>query len=271
MFKFQILFRACDKIESVHNSKRPFGLNKTQIIKVCFYSMYRSLQGSQYQFIIIGDDLSTELLYFFKSFDDVIVDNNRLGSAAESLKKQIDIALTIPDNDWVYMCEDDYLHTSYAFKYLSEFIENKEKYLKTSGKKKNYMNRIIGDLKDTPLIIHTPDYPDRYDPPWKRLSFIFLSKYCHWRQITNTTHTFLLQSSTIKKFEKYIKASAVGPSDSKLSEKVYGRIFFKNKTLCVSPIHGLSTHMTEGVMTPFVDWERIANNNIEKMKSLNIW
>ena len=35
-----------------------------------------------------------------------------------------------------------------AFKYISEFIENKEKYLKTSPKKKNYMNRIIGDLSN---------------------------------------------------------------------------------------------------------------------------
>ena len=227
--KYVVLFRACDKVEFSHKSKRPFGMKKIEVIKVSFYSIYQSLQGNQYQFTIIGDDLSQELLDFFRGFDDVIVDNTRLGSAAKSLQRQIEISLNIPDNEWVYMCEDDYLHTPYAFKYISEFIENKEAYLQTSGKNKNYMNRLIGDLSDIPLIIHTPDYPDRYNPSWKRLSFIFMSKYCHWRQISNTTHTFLLQSSTIKKFEKYIKASAVGPSDSKLSEKVYGRFIFKNK------------------------------------------
>lgn len=269
--RYNILFRACDKVESVHNASRVFGLNKIQTIKVSFYSMYQALQVEQYKFTVIGDDLSLELLDFFKKFDDVIVENNKLGSAAKSLQRQIDMALKIPDNEWVYMCEDDYLHTPYAFRYLSEFIKNKEKYLKTSGEKKNYINRIIGNLSNTPLIIHTPDYPDRYDPPWKRLSFIFLSKYCHWRQISNTTHTFLLESRTIKKFEKHIKASAVGPSDSKLSENVYGRLFFKNKTLCVSPIKGLSTHMTENVMTPLVDWEKICQNNIEKMKKTGIW
>jgi len=269
--KYQILFRACDKVESVHKVARPYGLNKTEIIKVSFYSIYHAIQSEEYLFTIIGDDLSNELLNFFILFDNVVIDNDNLGSAAKSLQKQIDMALSVPDNEWVYLCEDDYLHTSYAFKYLSEFIENKRQYLQTSAKKKNYMNRIIGDLKDTPLIIHTPDYPDRYDPPWKRQSFIFLSKYCHWRQISNTTHTLLLQSSTIKQFEKYIKASAVGPSDSKLSEKVYGRIFFKNKALCVSPIHGLSTHMTEGVMTPLVDWQTICQDNIDKMKKEGIW
>jgi len=269
--KYHILFRACDKVESVHKVARPYGLNKAEVIKVSFFSVYRAIQPENFLFTIIGDDLSDELLNFFQSFDNVVVDNENLGSASKSLQKQIDLSLTIPDNEWVYMCEDDYLHTPYAFQYLSEFITNRQQYLQTSGKKKNYMNRVIGDLSNTPLIIHTPDYPDRYDPPWKRQSFLFLSKYCHWRQISNTTHTILLQSSTIKKFEKYIRASAVGPSDSKLSEKVYGRTLFNNKALCVSPIHGLSTHMTEGVMTPLVDWESVCQNNINQMKNQGLW
>ena len=103
------------------------------------------------------------------------------------------------------------------------------------------------------------------------MSFIFLSKHCHWRQITNTTHTFLLQSNTIKKFEKYIKLSALGPSDAKLSENVYGRILFRKKAICLSPIKGLSTHMTEGVMSPLVDWETLCNKYIKELKEMGIW
>jgi hypothetical protein len=269
--RYQVLFRACDKVESVHNSNRPFGLNKLQTIKVSFYSIYKSLQNNHYKFTIIGDDLSKELLDFFGSFKDVIIINDDYNSAANSLQKQIDLALKIPSDEWVYMCEDDYLHAPYAFKYISEFILNKKQYIETSGKKKNFMNKIIGNLQDVPLIIHSPDYPDRYEPPWKRQSFIFISKYCHWRQISNTTHTFLLKSETIKCFEKQIKASAIRPSDSILSEKVYGRLFFKNKALCVSPIHGLSSHMTKGVMTPFVDWKDICFKNIDEMKKEGIW
>ena len=269
--KYQILFRACDKVDSVHNGSRPFGLSKLQTIKLCFYSIYQAVKKEKYQFTIIGDQLSTELLNFFKSFDNVLIYNERLGSASQSLKKQLEIALQVPDDQWIYLCEDDYLHTSNAFKYLSEFIENKERYLQTSGKKKNYINRIVGDLKNKPLIIHPSDYPDRYEPPWKRFSYIFLSKYSHWRQISNTTHTFLLQSRTLKQFETSIKSSAEGPSDAHLSEKVYGRIFFKNKALCVSPIRGLSTHMTKGVMTPLVNWDLVCKENIDIMKIKGIW
>ena len=269
--KYKILFRACDKVESVHNVSRPFGFSKLETIKLSFYSLYQSLSETQFQIIIIGDDLSKELIRFFSSFQNVDIHNDKLGSAAKSLQKQISIALKVPSEEWVYLCEDDYLHVPEAFKYITEFIQNKEKYLETSPKKKNYINRIIGDLSKIPLIIHPPDYPDRYLPAWKRLSFVFLSRYCHWRQISNTTHTFLLQSSTIKLFEEQIKQSAIKPSDAKLSEKVYGRLFFRNKAICVSPINGLSTHMTEGVMTPLVDWDSICKKNINQMKQQGLW
>ena len=141
--KYNILLRACDKVESVHKVKRPFNLNKLQTIKVSFYSMYQSLQGSQYQITIIGDDLSQELIDFLGDFDGVVVHNTKLGSASRSLQKQITMALDVPSDEWVYMCEDDYLHSPKAFKYISEFIKNKEKYLKTSPKKKNYMNALF--------------------------------------------------------------------------------------------------------------------------------
>ena len=92
--------------------------------------------------------------------------------------------------------------------------------------------------------------------------------------MTNVLLTLLLVfsfSDISDKFEKHIKASSIGPSDSKLSEKIYGRIFFKNKALCVSPIKGLSTHMTEGVMTPLIDWELVCKEYIDEMKKIGIW
>ncbi len=269
--KYNIFFRACDKVESVHNIKRPFGLNKLETIKVSFYSLYIALEESDFNFVIIGDDLSDELINFFDNFDDIFLDNSKLGSASKSLQKQISLALKAPPDDWIYMCEDDYLHSPEAIRYITEFIENKAEYLTTSPKKKNYINKLIGNLSSLPLIIHPPDYPDRYKPAWKRLSYVFLSKYCHWRQITNTTHTILLQSSSVKKYSKYLKASAIGPSDAKLSEKVYGRLLFHNKAICISPINGLSTHMTETVMTPLVDWESLSKKYVNEMKKKGLW
>ena len=263
MLKFQVLFRACEKDRRGATS-RPFGLNKVQVIKLCFYNLYKIMENNNCKFTIIGDGLSQEMLDFFEQFD-VVVDNETMNSASMSLQKQINLALKIPDDEWVYMCEDDYLHVDYAFDYISEFIRNKHEYLETSGDKKNYMNRIIGNLNKKPLVIFPPDYPEGYYPFWKRLSFVFMSKYCHWHQVTNSTHTFLLQARTVKKFEKQISASAAGPSDDKLAES-YGRILFRNKMLCISPIKGLSTHMTPTVMTPFIDWEVVYKSNVNELK-----
>jgi len=269
--KFDILFRACDKVESVHNAKRLFGMNKIQTIKISFISLYRSLENYDAKFTIIGDDLSREMLDFFENFDSVKVLNGKYGSAAKSLKKQLELAYKVPDENWVYLCEDDYLHTSYSFQYIEELILSKDHYLATSGRKKNYLNKLIGNLSNLPLIIHPSDYPDRYIPYWRKPSFIFLSKYCHWRQITNTTHTVLLEAKTIKKFKDEFQQSAVGPSDTKLSEKVYFRLFSRGKALCISPIQGLATHMQEGVLSPLVDWKECSDANIQKLKELNIW
>jgi hypothetical protein len=96
MNTYHILFRACDKIESVHKATRPFGLDKAQTIKLSFYSMYKELPAQQTHFTIIGDDLSEDMLQFFSAFPDLTVINEPLGSAAASLKKQISLAEADP-------------------------------------------------------------------------------------------------------------------------------------------------------------------------------
>jgi len=268
---YKIIFRACDKVVSVHKDKRPFGLTKKQTIKLSFYSLYKSLYKQEREIIVIGDDLSIDMLNFFAKFADVHVVNEKYGSASKSLIKQIEMAIDSLSDDWVYLCEDDYLHQSCAFNWISDFISKKEEYLRTSGKKKNYLNRLVGNIAKRDLILHLPDYPDRYLPEWKRHSYIFLSKYCHWRQISNTTHSILLSQKTLKKFYKPIMQSAIQHSDSKLSENVYLKIFSRLKAICISPIPGLSSHLTEGVMTPLVDWSEISKKYIIEMKSLGFW
>ena len=37
--KYNIFVRACDKVESVHKDKRPFGLNKLETIKVSWLEL----------------------------------------------------------------------------------------------------------------------------------------------------------------------------------------------------------------------------------------
>ena len=80
--KFNILLRACDKVESVHKVKRPYNLNKLQTIKVSFYSLYKSLQSSQYQIKIIGDE--AEINAISQIFYEMASALNEKGSLALS-------------------------------------------------------------------------------------------------------------------------------------------------------------------------------------------
>jgi hypothetical protein len=165
----------------------------------------------------------------------------------------MEMSLQFPDDQWVYFCEDDYLHHPNSFYKFTQLFENKHQI--TISKKKRFSKKIISIEPD--LVIHPPDYPDRYHASERKQSYIFLIEDYHWRQISNTTFTFLTQVSTIKKYYKTLIKSSYGANDAFLSNNLYGSNTFLNKCLCLSPIHGLANHMHVNTFTPCVDWEKI--------------
>jgi len=256
---YRIIFRTCDKVHSLHNATRPFGLDKRSLIKLCFISLADALEGFEHSIHIIADDISEDLRDFFMQYP-VTFTNGTFGNDA-SIAISLEQAFSYDDRDWVYLVEDDYLHSPQAFLWIDDFIKERERILLT--KPKSPLKRLMlanrkGELHRHPLFIHTPDYPDRYWPRDRKRSFIFLSKYCHWRQIANTTFTFLAEAKTFKRYRKQLERGAVGAMDGPMSESIYGRNHFFGKALCVSPIPGVATHMHEAVMTPFVDWKSVA-------------
>ena len=202
----------------------------------------------------MGDRLSDEMQDFFRQYPVTLL-NEELGND-KSIRRQIEIALESPEDEWIYFVEDDYLHTPEAFTWINDLIENRKQYM--SNKRLSKMLRSIKiNLDNRPLAIHTPDYPDRYKPKELRLSLIFLSKYCHWRQVTNTTFTFLMNGKTVRMYKDIMLRSSIGADDGYLSRKLFAGVRMRGKILCLSPIPGVSTHMHEEVMTPHVDWKKV--------------
>jgi hypothetical protein len=252
---FHIIFRTCDIVHSLHQTPRPFGLTKREVIQVCFKSMLESLQAHSYSIHVLGDRLSDEMLAFFNSYD-VTITNGTYGND-ESIRESIRLAVARPESDWVYLCEDDYLHAPECFNSIAALIEKRQEILRTKPRSIIERLRLGGSLERKPLIIHPPDYPDRYLERQRQQSYLFLAPDRHWRQIANTTFTLMAEAKTFRKFEPTFMKSASGADDGLLSSKVYGKRRFRAKALCLSPIPGLTTHMHEGVMTPLVDWEAI--------------
>lgn len=262
MIKFRIIFRTCESVYSVHDVSRPFNLDKRSTIKTCFRSLIESVRDFPHEIIVLGDRLCEEMTEFFAAYPvqyiNETLDNER------SIERSLEIACSFDADEWVYFCEDDYLHLPWAFKYIDEFIRNRANILGLAA----------------PLFIHPPDYPDRYAADRRQPAQIFLSRYCHWRQVSNTTFTFMAEVKTIRQYLSVLRRSVRGADDDLLSREIYAsgpiqdsntlvhtllkgiaKLTAKNRNtaLCVSPIPGLTTHMHEGVMTPLHDWQKIMN------------
>ena len=260
MRKYFVVFRACDAVQAFNRLPRPFGLEKRQLLQICFLSLYEALQKVPHEIHVIGDKLSDETQRFFRRFP-VTLTLATLGNE-ESIRRAFALGLSRPDDEWVYFCEDDYLHQPQTFEYIDDFISNREDILR-DGRWKwrwssiQYEYLAARRLSVRPLFFFPPDYPDRYVGSFRRFSLMFLSRHCHWRQVTNTTFTFLGQARSLKRFRSTLERAPLGTNDALLSRELFGGLRFGRRGLCLSPVPGLSTHMHEGVMTPLVDWERL--------------
>ncbi|HEY3875947.1 MAG TPA: hypothetical protein VGM92_10755 [Candidatus Kapabacteria bacterium] len=227
--------------------------------------MTRSLEGVSHRITILGDRLSPELQAFFQQFHVSIL-NEELGND-RSLLRSIRLACESNSDEWVYLCEDDYVHVPHTFHFITDLILHREEYLRMRSpiRFKRGSERFL----DIPLVIHPPDYPDRYLRRYRRFSLLFISRFCHWRQISSTTFTFLAETKTFQRFRPLFEKSTTGARDGYLSQELYGSHFFGKKALALSPIPGLATHMHEDVMTPFVDWKDLVQHYLLELNQLS--
>lgn len=260
--KINIIFRSCDAVNAVHNAPRPFDLDKRSLIKICFKSLHNALKGYNYTITVLGDNLSDEMKSFFYQYDLKLIEG--VYGNDESIRQTIRIAEQFDDKEWIYFCEDDYLHKPETFKYIYDLIDNKEKIIPGKIKIKQLLRKreiTLLSLKrffsKPNIVIHPCDYPDRYSLKYLSKNFIFHTNFCHWRQISDTTFTFLMQVKDVKEKKSVLMKSSHRANDRFLSKNLYGKSFFFNKLLCVSPIPSLSTHMHIETMSPLVDWEEL--------------
>lgn len=228
--KLNVIYRACDKVESVNGLKRPFGLDKKGILKTCFSSLTEAVKGLEHSITVIGDSLSEESKQIISSSGVLFLDEQNLGNSG-SLSKQFELADKLENLDeWIYFCEDDYLHDYNTFSQrLVDFIN------------------FAAEVKFVPdVFIHPTDYPDQYSRSLGR-NYIFQTKSGYWREVSSTTATFMCKVKSYKKYASFFKMC--GPDDGKVST------IFKKSALCFSPLPGFATHMHEGVMSNYVNWE----------------
>lgn len=268
--KINIIFRTCDRVNSVHGSPRPFDLDKLTLIKVCFLSLMEALEDQEFTIYIVADDISSELTDFFKQYPVTII--HGVYGNDNSLRECFKIAETLPEKEYVYFCEDDYLHTQDCFSNIVALINEHEaiypadiKFKQLLRKRELLLFRLRRYFKKPEFLIFPCDYPDRYEPLYMEKGFIFKTKTLHWRQIRDITFTFLVKTDTFKTHKEIFNKSAHRANDRYLSRKLLGNKFFITKLIGLSPMPSLSCHMHTETMSGVVDWKRMVDKLLKKV------
>ena len=229
-----IYFRACEKQDTISYVTRFNNFDKTTILKKCWLSIQKSVTPSD-TIIIIEDDLSQSTLQFLLnttstnnisvvSVDEHSWDNHlHTITLVELLKEQ---STKFPD-EIHYIVEDDYLHVDNAIHVL------------------NFT------LKDWQGFAVSYDYPDRYTNV--ESTKIILGPDRHWRLITSSTMTALAKGRVWSNF-MYELEKAAPTSNDQVFKDIYSKI------ACISPMPGLSAHMTDKHLSPYIDWKNLWNN-----------
>ncbi len=234
-----IYFRACEKQETISYVDRYNYTKKSILLRKCWLSLQKSGVSSEDKIIVIYDEVSEETLQFIR----------------DTAKTKDLTFIPVLKHEWAY-----HLHTvvlintlrEYSIKYPDELhyiVEDDYLHLPTA------ISCIKADLLEFPYFAVPYDYPDRYTEniPVQ----IRLGRTRHWRTITSSTMTVLAKGNT---WMQVIDALAIAAptSNDKVFEEIYKQI------PCISPIPGLSSHMTRHHQTPLIDWDALYEDlNIE--------
>lgn len=229
-----IYFRACEKQQTISNVTRFQNISKTEIIKRCWSSIQASVDKTD-TIIIIYDTVSDSTLDWLlttsktnkvhsiqvgdHSWDYHLHTVTLLDTLHEYIKQ-------FPD-ELHYIVEDDYLHTPDAIRVMQNTLKHWEHFAVSY------------------------DYPDRYTMN-PQPAMVMLGVDRHWRTIESSTMTIVAKGSTWLKVIDAVKT--IGPTSN---DQIFTQIYKQEP--CISPLPGVSSHMTDYHLTPLVDWAQIWN------------
>jgi hypothetical protein len=126
-----------------------------------------------------------------------------------------------------YLCNDDFLHLPQAIPAM----------------KSVYKSGWTG-------FVVAYDYPDRYTLDRNRTCEVMINEFSHWRTIPSCTGCTSALGGTWQEHIKLFKQNAIYNSDSFTWE-----MYAKSGALC--PIPGMATHLTDGCLTPRINWKEV--------------
>lgn len=152
-----------------------------------------------------------------------------------SFLEQLEMVLTVQDDELVYFAEDDYLYRPEAISKLL-YVYAMEK-------------------ADSFFTLY--DHPDRYfrDDDRDMVQRIKLAGAWHWRTVESTTMTFGASGGLIKATADIIRDHACE------GRQMWYPLLDEGYDLW-GPVPSLATHVHEGMLAPCVDWDEIWHSKL---------
>lgn len=235
-----ILWRACEKQETISFAKRIKDLPKLSILKACWSSLQYNI-GEKDKIIIIEDNLSDYTKEWLQqtckasSLDFISVTGHKPDYHAHTVTFVKTLENTINNLDVdeiIFALEDDYLFSHGSITVLKEATK--------------YWGGFIVPY----------DYPDRYKDGVS--CRVLVGNDRHWRTVHSATMTILARASIWKKYLPELKELAPTSNDRIFEQKIF------KETTCIAPLPGVATHLLPNTMTPLVDWNKIWNIHSEE-------
>ena len=178
---------------------------------------------------VVADNCRPETVDYLRGVTDQI-HLTALGNAA-SFRYALGLAKNLPEDDAVYLVEDDYLHQSGAETFIEEGLETAD-------------------------YVSLYDHPDKYADPspnplvkgGAETCRVLLTRSTHWKQTNSTTMTFAARVRTLAEdaaiMEPYCRSAV--PADFFM----FCDLLKRGRTL-ITPIPGRATHC-DHYPTPFI-------------------
>lgn len=246
-----VVLRTCDK-QQVHHGSLPEGqriVHKTECVIRCLNSVLNNLKKLTNVSLHIIDDNSGEYLrntlreltrgLSFVSFNFLSPSN----TSRQSVKVLYDYITTLPDDDLVYVLEDDYLHEPDAFdKLLTAW---------------NYLNSLTRPSVDVGIFpqcfVQLFPYPENdlasfYD----RGCSVVPTPVGFYRTTWYTNETYIIQSKVFKKYKNIFDLLQITDTDSALWEgNTISQIWTRDDFKMFMPLSPSVVHMSLAMDKPF--------------------
>lgn len=150
--------------------------------------------------------------------------------------KEIIDSRVVAKRDYIYLLENDYLHTSGWVACLADLFWSSTKF--------DYVS--LYDHGDK--YPNSPGFLRRYSELRSR---IFVTRSRHWRTAPSTCFSFLTRKDTFQKDWPLIN---IGHPD----HVIFRVLREVNKRVLITPVPGLSTHCMSAGISPVIDWEMLS-------------